>query len=66
MRAANKKFTRIRRYVSCFGPVLTNVLNMVRSQAKLNAGSHSRIDSHDCQLEAHQMVTLTVTLTFDA
>ena len=43
MRAANKKFTRIRRYVSCFGPVLTNVLNtMVRSQASLKV-EHGKV-----------------------
>jgi len=48
-------------------PVLTNILNVVRSQASLQVERgkvKSKFKSHDHH--THQTLTLTVTLTFDA
>ena len=47
--------------------MLTNVLNVERSQAslKIERGKvNVKLEGHDSQ--AHQMLTLTLTLTFDA
>ena len=47
-----------------FWAVLTNILNMVRSQKVERGKVIVKFESHDCQ--AHQTLTLMLTLTFDA